>query len=100
MRACRDSTSRRCAAATRLHTSHPVGPGSMSSTGSRRDFLEHVGAAGACLLTFTLDARELRLTPAQARAASMPFRTLESHEASTVEALGETLLPGSAVAGI
>jgi hypothetical protein len=73
----------------------------MSNTSSRRDFITHGAAAGGvCLLTFTLSGCEARLTPAQARAAKVPFHTLAADEVTTVNALGETLLPGSAVAGL
>jgi hypothetical protein len=73
----------------------------MSNTSSRRDFITHGAAAGgACLLTFTLSGCEARLTPAQARAAKVSLHTLATSEVTTVDALGETLLPGSAVAGL
>src|SRR5262245_51262310 len=72
----------------------------MSSTGSRRDFLAHAAAGGACLLTFTVAGCARKLTPAQARDARVPYRTLASNEVRTVESLGETLLPGSAAAGL
>jgi hypothetical protein len=51
-------------------------------------------------LTFTLPGCEAKLTPAQARAATVPFHTLGAAEVQTVDALGETLLPGSAAAGL
>src|SRR5882724_9385271 len=73
----------------------------MSNTDSRRDFLIRGAAAGgACLLTYTLSGCEAKLTPAQARAAKMPLQTLAAGEMATLEALGETLLPGSAAAGL
>lgn len=73
----------------------------MSNTRSRREFLTQGAAAGgACLLTFTLAGCETRLTPAQARAATVPYHTLEPSDVRTVDALGETLLPGSAAAGL
>jgi hypothetical protein len=40
------------------------------------------------------------MTPAQARAAEVPFRTLDVGAVSTLDALGEILLPGSAGAGL
>jgi hypothetical protein len=55
---------------------------------------------GVCLLTFTLSGCEARLTPGQARAAKVPLHTLTTSDVSTVDALGETLLPGSAAAGL
>jgi hypothetical protein len=77
----------------------------MSSTGSksaqgRRDFLTHAAAGGVCLLTFPFAGCDKRLTPAQARAAELPLGTLEPGEVNALEALGETLLPGSAAAGL
>lgn len=72
----------------------------MSNTGSRRDFLTHAAAGGVCLLTFTIAGCERKLTPAQAREANVPLRTLTADEVKTVEALGETLLPGSPQAGL
>jgi Gluconate 2-dehydrogenase subunit 3 len=72
----------------------------MSSTSSRRDFLVQGAAGGACLLTFTLSGCEARLTPAQARAAKVPFRSLNASDVKTLEALGETLVPGSSTAGL
>src|SRR6266850_1933616 len=101
MRAYRDSISQRSAAATRSPTSRLVGQGSMSSSGSRRDFLIHGAAAGGvCLLTFTLSGCKTKLTPAQARAAQVPLHTFTTGDVTTLEALGEALLPGSAPAGL
>jgi Gluconate 2-dehydrogenase subunit 3 len=63
----------------------------------RRAFVK--GAAlGA--LAFTVGGAEVLLTPAEARAHGVPFRLLQAHEAETIEAMGETLLPGARVAGI
>jgi hypothetical protein len=77
----------------------------MSSTDSdtlhgRREFLTHAAAGGVCLLTFSFAGCERRLTPGQAREANVPFRTLQPDEVKALEALGETLLPGSAAAGL
>jgi len=72
----------------------------MSNTNSRRDFLVRGAVGGACLLTFTLSGCETKLTPAQARAAKIPFRSLDASDVKTVEALGETLVPGSSTAGL
>jgi Gluconate 2-dehydrogenase subunit 3 len=55
---------------------------------------------GACLLTFTLSGCETQLTPAQARGAKVPLRALDPADVGTLEALGETLLPGSSAAGL
>ena len=63
----------------------------------RRAFMK--GAAlGA--LAFTVGGAEVLLTPSDARARGVPFRLLKANEAETIEALGETLLPGARQAGI
>src|SRR5438093_11068195 len=63
----------------------------------RRAFMK--GAAiGA--LAFTVSGAEVLLTPAAARAQSVPLRTLTAAQAATLEALGETLVPGARQAGI
>lgn len=73
----------------------------MSNTRSRREFLTQGAAAGgAFLLTFDLAGCKTELTPAQARVAGVPFRTLQPADVKVLEALGETLLPGSAAAGL
>jgi hypothetical protein len=67
---------------------------------ARRDFLVRAAAGGACLLTFTLSGCKTQLTAAEARAAEVPFRTLDAVDVKTADALGETLLPGSSTAGL
>ena len=63
----------------------------------RRRFVQ--GAAlGA--LAFTVSGVETLLTPRQAQAQGVPLRTLRPEEAETLEALGETLVPGARQAGI
>jgi hypothetical protein len=63
----------------------------------RRDFVR--GAAlGA--LAFTVGGAQLLLTPREARARGVPFRLLQANDAETLEALGETLVPGARDAGI
>lgn len=63
----------------------------------RRDFMR--GAAlGA--LAFTVGGAQVLLTPRAARAQGVPFRLLKAGEAETLEALGETLVPGARAAGI
>src|SRR5215813_15479004 len=63
----------------------------------RRAFVK--GAAiGA--LAFTVGGAEVLLTPGEARSRGVPFRLLKAQEAETIEALGETLLPGARAAGI
>src|SRR5205823_7913152 len=63
----------------------------------RRQFMR--GAAlGA--LAFTVGGAQVLLTPREARAQAVPFRLLQAREAETLEALGETLVPGARQAGI
>jgi hypothetical protein len=40
------------------------------------------------------------MTPGQARAQNVPFRLLKAREAATIEAMGETLVPGAKQAGV
>ena len=67
-----------------------------SAVSSRREFL----SGGIGLLTFVVAGCEKKLTPAQAKAQSVPLRTLGEAEGRTIEALGEILLPGAAAAGL
>jgi hypothetical protein len=68
----------------------------MSSTSfDRREFI-----VGSTLLTFTLAGCSRKMTPAQARASDVPFRSLDAAAVAALDALGETLLPGSAAAGL
>jgi len=57
-------------------------------------------AAGLGLLAFMVDGAQVMMTAGQARAQSIPFRVLDAHEAETIEALGETLVPGARQAGV
>jgi hypothetical protein len=63
----------------------------------RRDFMRGT-AIGA--LAFTVGGVRVFLTARDARAQGVPFRLLKANEAETIEALGETLLPGARAAGI
>jgi Gluconate 2-dehydrogenase subunit 3 len=63
----------------------------------RRVFLK---AAGLGVLAFAVEGGTMLMTAAQARAQGVPFRLLQAHEAETIEALGETLVPGARQAGI
>ncbi len=63
---------------------------------SRRDFLKQ----GVGLLAFAVAGGKRLLTPAQARAGGIPYRTFDSPQVRTLESLGEVLLPGSAAAGL
>ena len=51
-------------------------------------------------LAFTVGGSEILLTPSEARAQGVPFRLLNANEGETIEALGETLVPGARKAGI
>ncbi|MGH7487527.1 MAG: gluconate 2-dehydrogenase subunit 3 family protein [bacterium] len=63
----------------------------------RRAFMQ-----GAALgtLAFTVGGATVMLTARQARAQNVPFRLLSGHEGETIEALGETLVPGARAAGV
>ena len=63
----------------------------------RRDFIK--GAATGAL-AFTVGGVEVFLSAREARAQNAPFRLLKAEEAQTIEALGETLVPGARAAGI
>jgi hypothetical protein len=69
-------------------------------TRSRRDFMAGSAAGGFGLLAFTVGGYKQLLSPAQAREINVPFRTLTRVEVNSIEVLGETLLPGSPVAGL
>jgi len=63
----------------------------------RRAFMK--GAAiGA--LAFSVGGVEVMLTPRQARAQNVPLKTLTADQAATLDAIGETLVPGAKEAGI
>jgi hypothetical protein len=57
---------------------------------------------GAALsaLVFTADGAKVLLSPRQARAQNIAFKTLTPEQVETLEAMGETLVPGSKQAGI
>lgn len=52
------------------------------------------------VFAFTVAGKTVMLTPREARAADVPFRTLRPAEVTALDALGDTLLPGAADAGI
>lgn len=64
---------------------------------TRRAFLRDTGTG---TLAFWAGCQILHLTPAQARERDIPLRMLSKQQAATLEAFGETLLPGSAAAGL
>src|SRR5436309_13876762 len=51
-------------------------------------------------LAFTVGGGEVLLTPRAARSQGVPLRTLTAAHAATLDALGETLVPGARQAGI
>ena len=63
----------------------------------RRDFLKGTATG---VFAFTVGGVAVLLSPRDARAPNVPFRLLNAHEAQTIEALGETLVPGARAAGI
>jgi Gluconate 2-dehydrogenase subunit 3 len=63
----------------------------------RRAFMK---GAGLGALAFTVGGAEVLLTPRAARAQGVPLRTLTADQAATLDALGETLVPGAKQAGI
>jgi hypothetical protein len=63
----------------------------------RRAFMK---GAGLGALAFTVGGAEVLLTPAEAFAQGVPLRTLKPEEAATLEAMGETLVPGARAAGL
>src|SRR5260370_38851674 len=63
----------------------------------RRAFMK---GAGLGALAFTVGGVKMMLTAGEARAQGVPVRLLKEPEAETIEALGETLVPGARKAGI
>ena len=57
---------------------------------------------GAALsaLAFSVGGKQVLLSPREARAENIPFRTLTPEQGEILEALGETLVPGAQAAGI
>jgi gluconate 2-dehydrogenase gamma chain len=69
----------------------------MSNEKTRREFLTGVGSGFVALTVATSYGA---ISPAQARAKEVALRVLTESEGRTLEALGDVLLPGAAVAGI
>jgi Gluconate 2-dehydrogenase subunit 3 len=63
----------------------------------RRAFMK---GAAAGTLAFSVGGAEVMLTPRQAQAQNVPLQTLTQDQAATLDALGETLVPGAKEAGI
>jgi len=74
---------------------------SMSEAGAialtRRSLVRSFGLGS---LVFMSGGTSLLLTPSEARARQVSLRTLSALEAETLDALGDTLLPGAAAAGL
>ncbi len=64
---------------------------------TRRRFLRNTGVG---LLTFYVSGCEIEMTPQDARERGIAYGVLTESEVSTLDALGEILLPGSARAGL
>src|SRR5262249_36754365 len=95
---------KKTAAVRREPGGSPMFPG---RRGRRREEIMHdierrafVKGAAVGALAFTVGGAEVLLTPGAARAQGVPFKTLTAGEAATLEALGETLVPGARQAGI
>ena len=64
---------------------------------TRRSFLRNSGVG---LLTFYVRGCEVEMTPQEARKKEIAYGVLTDSEVSTLDALGEILLPGAAAAGL
>src|SRR5947209_18830228 len=67
------------------------------ATIGRRGFVK---VASLSALAFTVGGAEIIMAASEARARGVPFRLLDAHQGETLEALGETLVPGARDAGI
>jgi Gluconate 2-dehydrogenase subunit 3 len=85
------------AAALSVNERKPQQGGDIMTAIERRAF---VRGAGLGALVFTVGGVEVMLTPRQARAEGVPLRTLTADQAATLDAIGETLVPGAKEAGI
>jgi hypothetical protein len=63
----------------------------------RRNFLKGTATG---VFAFTVGGVDVLLSAREARAQNVPFRLLKADEAQTIEALGETLVPGARAAGV
>src|SRR5215472_2717112 len=63
----------------------------------RRDFLKGTATG---VFAFTVSGVKVLLSAREARAQGVPLRLLKADEAQTIEALGETLVPGARAAGV
>lgn len=78
---------------SRKHASHFLA----GAPSPRRSFIRD---AGIGLLAFVAGGHKWLLTPAEARTADLPLRVLDASQVRTLEAFGETLVPGSVAAGL
>ena len=62
----------------------------------RRTFMQ----GAALTLAFSVGGAEVMLTPRQAHAQNIPLQTLTPDQGATLDAVGETLVPGAKAAGI
>lgn len=70
---------------------------SSSTHTTRRELLAKMGTG---LVAITVGSAWGQISPAQARASGVDLRRLTAAEGTTLEALGDVLLPGAAAAGI
>ncbi len=76
-----------------MHSAKDAGDSDLS----RRQIL---GKLGGGLIAFTVSTAWGELTPAEARAKDAPFKLLSAGEGTTLECLGDMLVPGSREAGV
>jgi len=83
-----------------------AGRGCRAPVGAREEIMHDierrafVKGAAIGVLAFTIDGAEVLLTPRAARSQGVLLRTLTAAQAATLDALGETLVPGARQAGI
>ena len=63
-------------------------------------FLYCADSTATSVFAFKVGGAKVLLTARDARAQNVPFRLLKADEAQTIEAVGETLVPGARAAGI
>jgi len=67
---------------------------------TRRTFVERAMKGSVLELTFSVGGVSMVLTPLEARAQGVPLRNLTPAQVGILEALGETILPGSPALGL
>jgi hypothetical protein len=90
------------AAVTPLILTDSHGSYCCSSEETMHDIERRAFVRGAAIgaLAFSVSGAEILLTPGAARAQGVPLRTLSAAQAETLEAVGETLVPGARQAGV